>query len=531
MSLPRGPSLKLQRYEIERERVLRKAVNRQGGLAIFTRLCWSGLDGQPGLYGVPLLWAPHHTWICDELEKVARMEVRQLVICVPPRSLKTILSAVFFPAWNMLWHPEKSVINATITETKAEESATACRDLVRSALYAELKEIAVKHHGRDAWKLRKDGVLWETDRGGRYQGIGVDSQAIGAGAHLQIIDDLLDPKTLRWSTPERALALCEAAQSFVWNYLTTRLNDPNKPQRVLIAQRVHEADPPGRALREGWRSVVLPMRAEPDRPGRYELDTRPAGALLHTARVDETAAAELETSLGEWASAQLQQNPTPGKGGLLDAEWLNQRYDEDPEDIARTCDELVISADAAKKPTGSSDFHGIQVWGKRGSRKYLLDYATARMGYPDFEAEMDRLIRRWAPILVGRVLSLIEDTANGTTYLQVRAQAWIPAREVAPGQWEVAPQIPLIPFHPSRDTPGDDKSKPARFLYFVRSAQAREVWTPNPTRYPWVRVWMAAMVGFPKTAHDDDADATSQCFLRWATMGGGLDAFLQFMGG
>jgi len=514
VTLPRGPALRLQRLEILREKTLRKAVDRHGGLSVFSRLFW------PLVKGVELKWSRHHQWMCDEMEGVGRNEVPNLVICVPPRSLKTTLAGVMFPGWHWLAHPEESFFNATRVTDLAEDSSRYCRDLTLQPLYQELRELAAKRLGTPMWGLdpsQSKKVAFETTAAGMYRALGVGVKAIGKGAHIQIVDDLLDPFEIRDATPERRLEICDTAQAYVWEYLATRFNDPSSERRIMTAHRVCEDDPPGRALREGWRAVVLPMRGDPDRPTRYHRDDRKHGELLHPERVNETKAAEYEKGFGEFGPALLDQNPMPGKGGLLDAAWLEQHYDEDPEDIARTCDELVISADAAKKPTGSSDFHGLQVWGKRGSRKYLLDYATARMGYPEFEREMDRLIRRWAPVLRGRVVALIEDTANGTTYLQVRSQAWIPAVEVAPGKWEVAPEIALIPFHPSRDTPGDDKSKPARFLYFVRSAEAREVWTPKPTRFPWVTTWRAAVIGFPKTAHDDDADATSQCFVRWAT--------------
>lgn len=544
---PRGPALRLQRLELRRERVLRRAVDRQGGLAVFTRLCW------PLIKGVPLKWGRHHEWMCAEMEAVGRLETTDLVVCVPPRSLKTTLAGVMFPAWHWLAHPEESFFNATRVQDLAEDSARYCRDLTLQALYTELRELAQVRLGTPIWGLdpsQSGKVAFETSQGGMYRALGVGTKAIGKGAHIQIIDDLLDPFEIRDAAPERRAEICERAQGYVWEYLATRFNDPRSERRIMTAHRVCENDPPARALRDGWRSVVLPMRGAPERADRYLADDRAAGELLHSERVPEEKARQYEEQWGEFASALLQQEPMPGKGGLLDASWLEQHYAADPETQAQSCDEVVISSDAAKKPTGSSDFHAIQVWGRQSARKHLLGRRTERMGYPEYERAMDQMIAFWAPIAPGRVVGLIEDTANGTTYLQARAARWFRVEEVAPDTWEPiildehgerarpdlpireGPRIPLIPFHPSRDTPGDDKSKPARFLYFTRSAQAREIFTPDPARYPWVRVWRAAVVGFPKTAHDDDADATSQCFLRWAVYGGGnLADFAAWLGG
>jgi phage terminase large subunit-like protein len=544
--LPRGPATRLQRLELLRERTLRRAV---GELDVFARLCWELLEGRP------LVWGWYHSLICRELEAVSRGDVKNLVICVPPRCTKSFLVAVFFPAWHWLRRPEEGFLSVSNDDRVSGRDALRSRHILLSPVYEELQDIAHRHFDVPRWTLdasQQVKVNYRNTRGGERQALSVTTRTTGKGCDIQLLDDLVDARTLAQSSPDRQTEICEDAWQTVTEFLGSRFNDRAQGRRVMIGQRLTQHDPPGMAIAAGWKPIVLPMHGDPDRPHRHPEDKRARGELLDPKRFPPQVLATLEEELGPQAPAQLEQDPTPAKGGLLDADWLSQHYPDDPADLAATCDEVVISADAAKKPTGTSDYHAIQVWGRRGARKYLLDRCTERMGYPEFERAMDTMIATWAPRAPGRVVALVEDTANGTTYLQVRASRWLWVGQATPdGPWlplslgprqEVAhpmlseregPRIPLIPFHPSRDTPGDDKSKPARFLYFTRAAEGHEVFTPDPARYPWVRAWVAAVVGFPRAAHDDDADATSQCFLRWAVYGqrGDLDAFTSWLGG
>lgn len=43
----------------------------------------------------------HIDVICNALERVHRRELKRLIICVPPRSLKTEIVSKAYPAWSM----------------------------------------------------------------------------------------------------------------------------------------------------------------------------------------------------------------------------------------------------------------------------------------------------------------------------------------------------------------------------------------------------------------------------------------------
>jgi len=71
---------------------------RQGGLIAFVRYFWSVLEPEtPFVDGWPL-WA-----MCEHLEAVTRGEIKRLLVNVPPGFMKSMLTDVFWPAFE--WGP------------------------------------------------------------------------------------------------------------------------------------------------------------------------------------------------------------------------------------------------------------------------------------------------------------------------------------------------------------------------------------------------------------------------------------------
>ena len=156
----------------------------------------------------------------------------------------------------------------------------------------------------------------------------------------------------------------------------------------------------------------------------------------------------------------------------------------------------------------------MQVWARKGARYFLLDRICERFTYPEFEAALDDLHAKWASWRNG---TLIEDTANGTTYLQCRS-GHIPG---------------LIAFHPNTHTPGKDKSKTARAVYLERAAEAGQIILPAGDTCAWIGDWLVCVCAFPGGANDDDVDAASQLIMRWVTeqaSGSSYDDFYASLG-
>lgn len=63
-------------------------------LAEFVRQAWRIIEPT-----TPLLWNWHLDAICEHLEAVAEMDLLRLIVNLPPRSGKSLVTSVLWPAW------------------------------------------------------------------------------------------------------------------------------------------------------------------------------------------------------------------------------------------------------------------------------------------------------------------------------------------------------------------------------------------------------------------------------------------------
>jgi hypothetical protein len=68
----------------------------------FVRQAWHVVE--PATAFVPN-W--HLDATCEHLEGVTRGRIPRLVVCMPPRHMKSLLVSVFWPCWEWIRHPER----------------------------------------------------------------------------------------------------------------------------------------------------------------------------------------------------------------------------------------------------------------------------------------------------------------------------------------------------------------------------------------------------------------------------------------
>src|SRR5918993_3806277 len=91
--------------EIDRELASRS-------LREFIRQAWSTVE--PATEFVPG-W--HLDAICDHLEAVTRGHIRNLLINMPPRHMKSLAVSVFWPCWEWIDYPERRWLFASYAAT------------------------------------------------------------------------------------------------------------------------------------------------------------------------------------------------------------------------------------------------------------------------------------------------------------------------------------------------------------------------------------------------------------------------------
>jgi phage terminase large subunit-like protein len=305
-----------QRAELYRETCTR--------LIDFVRTFWSIVEPAQ-----PLVEGPHVAAVCAYLEAWRRREFARGVITMPPGTGKSLLVDVFYPAWVWTTEPGYKSLACSYDIGLCLRDSYKIRTIVQSPEY------------QNAWprtRLAKDkralGELWTTMGGYRFSTT-PDAEG-GTGRHFNdvSVNDPVKPQAVLG--PELGQGL-EHAERWWTGVMPTRRSNPDTFGVMITAQRLVAGDLPGKALDTGrYTHLCLPMRYEPrahwiigDWSRKLDRRTLP-GELLHPARYSAVTVAEMENDLGANASAQLQQNPIPRTGGLLEEQHLRYEWIEPP---------------------------------------------------------------------------------------------------------------------------------------------------------------------------------------------------------
>src|SRR5574343_391848 len=82
--------------------------------------------------------AAHHMMIAKYLHKVESGEIRRLIINMPPRHGKSMLTSQFFPAWYLGRNPDKRLVIVSKSGDLAGEFGRNVRNLVADPVYSEI---------------------------------------------------------------------------------------------------------------------------------------------------------------------------------------------------------------------------------------------------------------------------------------------------------------------------------------------------------------------------------------------------------
>ncbi|MFY9840471.1 MAG: hypothetical protein WAK55_29205, partial [Xanthobacteraceae bacterium] len=197
--------------------------------------------------------------LCRKCRLFTDGTIKRLVICMPPRHLKSTIGSVALPAWILGHNPSAKVICASYGEDLAKDFSNQTRRVMTSESYA-LAFPNVQLEKSTDMHLR-------TLHGGERYATTVGGPLTGKGADFIIVDD-----PIKYQDVDSQARRDEVAK---WAFnLPTRLNNPNTGGILLIAQRMHEDDVIGRMIdKGGWEVVTLPLIATQDE--KYQLGPNP----------------------------------------------------------------------------------------------------------------------------------------------------------------------------------------------------------------------------------------------------------------
>lgn len=475
---------------------------------------WKYIDPAPFVGG----W--HLEAIAEHLEAVTYGQIKRLLINVPPRSSKSSLCSVAWPAWTWAQSelgpcsgPHVQFLSASYAQTLALRDSVKNRRLIESPWY--------KRIWGDRFSMTSDVNTkgrFENNKGGYRLATSVDGALTGEGGQIILVDD-------PHNATEVESDLVRASTLMWWDEaMSTRLNDPATGAFVIIMQRLHQEDLTGHVVtkdRDGWTWLMLPMEHEPlrhcisyvknekgEKVPFWEDPRTEDNELLCPKRFPREQVENLKTQLGPFAAAgQLQQSPTPRGGGIIKEEWW-QDWEEDQYPVFEY---LIGSLDTAYTTKEENDPSALTIWGvfrdRHGNTKIMLVWAwEGRLEMPDLVEEVlttctvnpishERMEKHEGRPRFPIQLLLIEAKAAG---LSAGQELW----RLISGRAQFNIQFPN--FNKGRHTP----DKMAR-LYSVQ-----HIFADNMVYAPLSRAFAEKVIdqvsAFPKAPHDDLVDTVSQ---------------------
>jgi len=424
------------------------------------------------LHDEPFLRNWHIDAIAYELIRLAEGKNRRLIITMPPRTMKSFIASVCFPAWLLGRNPGEKIICVSYAHDLSRDFAFLTRKLMESDWYRRIfprTHIDPKRASLDKLTTTRGGYRYSTSAGGTLTGRG--------GAFI-IIDDPIKAADAHSETVR------ESAASWFRSTVLSRLNNPKKGRIVIVAQRLHMEDLPGQLLAQGgWQELCLPLIADRDQqillsPGIPA--ERPAGNILHEDRFDEEEIAALRAAMGERDfEAQYNQRPLPPGGALFKLQWLS-RYDEPPP--PQKVQAICQSWDTAYDIQESNDYSVCTTWALSGKNCYLLDVYRERLEFYALEKAVYAQRAKWKADLV-----FVERAGSGISLLQ---NIW----HDGGNRW-LQPKDPI-------------GSKQDRASQQSPKFERGEIWAPREA--PWLKAFEDELASFPHGKHDDQVDSAVQ---------------------
>lgn len=488
----------------------------QGGLLSFVRYYWHILE--PGTTFVDG-WALEA--VCEHLEAVTFGEITRLLINVPPGFMKSLVTDVFWPAWE--WGAMKMPhvryvafsYSSSLTERDNLKFMTLLTSHEYKAMYGdvvEMRKVGEKKvsNAKHGWKLASSvGGVGTGERGDRI-----------------ILDD---PHNVKESESARV-----RQETIRWfrESMSSRLNDMANGAKVVIMQRVNEEDVSGTITKDmgDWCHLMIQMEFSWDQS--TNLDTgepyatnigwvdprwRPEkedceGELAWPERFPEAIIPQMRKDAGPHAwAAQYQQLPAPRGGGIFKTEWWQPGETYMVNGKFPPLSYVVASVDGAYTEDKENDPCALTVWGifqdEQGYNRAMLIHAwRKRLAFsgpkvPVMPGEHESVWRRRAMQHWGLV-EWIADTCKrfqaDKLLIEAKASGISAAQSLRNSHGREGWGIELI------DPKGD---KYARALAVQPSFSQEMIYAPDRE---WADLVIEEMAVFPKGKYDDLTDTATQ---------------------
>lgn len=462
-------------------------MRRRCTLAEFVQESWHVLEPT-----TPLVWGWHMEALCTHVEAMLDgwaasqsggppPAQQNAIIAIPPGSSKSRVVSVCATAWRWIRHPSARVQAVSGNPRVAMRDSVYCRDLILSDWYQQSFE--------PAWELKEDQNAkgqFNNTAGGFRKAIGAGARITGDRADITVVDDPLD-------AADRFSATARHTVNDWWDSAAaSRVNDPQRSIRMLIAQRLHEDDLTGHILKtepDAWERLIIPQEWEESQRHTTWLgwtDPRTAdGQLMCAERFPGTFVAAEKRRLGSAGyAAQHQQRPAPEAGGIFQRDWFKRTAVVPPLDFT------IHSWDprnSLEDKEGTSFVVGLCL-GVKGPDVYVLDERRGRYSPLETEQQAADAHRKWVGLYGPCRALLMEQKASGPGAIE-RLRKTIPA------------VLGILP----------KGSKEERAAWVSPAVQAGNVFVCDGA---WSQDFLDELCSFPFGANNDRVDTLTQG-LQW----------------
>ena len=413
----------------------------------------------------------HHTIMAEAFERVARGELKRLIINMPPRHTKSEFASYLFPSWFLGLYPEKKIIQTAHTAELAVGFGRKVRNLVNTPEYQEIFPTKLSADSKAAGR-------WNTHKGGDYFAIGVGGAVTGKGADVLIIDDPHSEQEAMQGSPQ------VYERVFEWYNSGPRQRLQPGGSIVIVMTRWSKKDLTGQILStaakkelDEWEVIELPALLPSSKPLWPEFWKQ-----------DELEAIKAELPVGKW-EAQYQQNPTSEEGAIIKRDMW-KIWEGNPPQV----DYIIQSWDTAFEKNNRSDYSACTTWGVfyrevdgiEVANIVVLDAYKERLEFPELKRQAYDMWKEWNPDTL-----IVEKKAAGAPLIYELRRMGIPIAEYTPSK-------------------GSDKI--ARVNAISDLFASGMVWRPEKK---WADELFEEMASFPNGDHDDLVDSTSQALLRF----------------
>jgi predicted phage terminase large subunit-like protein len=416
----------------------------------------------------------HHKIMAAAFERVAKGELKRLIINMPPRHTKSEFASYLLPSWFLGKFPGKKVIQTSHTAELAVGFGRKVRNLVDSEVYNSIfPELSLQADSKAAGR-------WNTSKGGDYFAIGVGGAVTGKGADLLIIDD-------PHSEQEAALAAVNPdIYDKVYEWYTSGPRQRLQPGGaiVIVMTRWAQRDLTGQVLKNAalrgetdWEVIEFPAIMPSGKPLWPEFWS-----------IEELEALHEELPNAKW-QAQYQQNPVGNESAIVKRDWWKIWEKERPP----KCEYILQTWDTAFEKHQRADYSAGTTWGVFYNEEdndapniILLNTYKKRVEFPELKRDVLAEYKEWEPDGL-----LIEKKASGAPLIYDLRAMGIPVQEYTPSK-------------------GQDKI--ARLNSVSDIIASGKVWVPQ-TR--WAEELMDEVAAFPSGEHDDLVDATTLALMRF----------------